>query len=292
MGNGFTIKKEKPYFSGKLILMRTFTLLSILAFCFLNLSPNASPDPLDKGLIAHYSFNNCNAKDDSGNESDGRIFGSPGCRCGVDEDALWLDGVRDYIVFEGSVNNYFTTSDFTISFYFKPSKYSVFKQSMLSKRDTCNESHMFDIQLDINHKIVDTDVHETEYKDYRDISPQLDSTVWQHFTLVREGFRANTFINGQPRRRGLRCSGVDLTNNAILSFGNSPCIKSGRSVRFSGAVDELRIYDRALSPEEIHSLYSRAPVESAELDCFTYTPKKSPNDFLKDSETDYLCASF
>jgi hypothetical protein len=63
-------------------------------------------------------------------------------------------------------------------------------------------------------------------------------------------------------------------------------------VRFSGAVDELRIYDRALSPEEIHSLYSRAPVESAELDCFTYTPKKSPNDFLKDSETDYLCASF
>jgi hypothetical protein len=272
--------------------MKTFTILSILTIFFLNQNFISNPDPLSKGLIAHYSFNNCDAKDDSGNESHGKVFGNPGCRCGVDEDALWLDGIRDYIEFQGKVNNYFTTSDFTISFYFKPSKYNVFKQSLLSKRDTCNEYHMFDIQLDINNRIVDADVHETEFKDYSDISPEMDSTVWQHFALVREGIRAYTYINGQPRRRGLRCSGIDLSNNALLSFANSPCVTGGRSVRFSGAVDELRIYDRALTADEMLSLYSRAPVETAELDCFTYLPKKSPDDSHKDSETDYLCANF
>ena len=179
--------------------MKLFAFLSIFTISFLNFSPNSGPDPLSEGLIAHYSFNNCDAKDDTGNGSDGIIFGRPSCRCGVDEDAIWLDGFRDYIEFHGSVNNYFTTSDFTISFYFKPAKYNVFKQSMLSKRDTCNENFMFDIQLDINHNLVDTDVHESPEKDYPEISPQIDSTIWQHFALVREGIRATTYINGTPR---------------------------------------------------------------------------------------------
>ncbi len=274
------------------IIMRKTILICLPILVALSFSLNPVPDPLSEGLIAHYSFNDCDARDDSGNGSDGVLFGSPQCRCGVEEDALWLDGTQDYIEFHGSVNDYFTTSDFTLSFYFKPAQYSIFKQSLLSKRSICDENFMFDIQFDKNASIVDTDVHEAPEKDYPEISPETDSTAWIHFALVREGIRATTYINGTPRRKGLRCSGIDLTNDALLSFANSICIRSGRTVRFKGAVDELRIYDRALTEDEMISLYSRAPVETAEIDCFTYLPKKTPKAFPKESESSYLCANF
>ncbi|RMG83671.1 MAG: LamG domain-containing protein [Bacteroidetes bacterium] len=250
------------------------------------------PDPLDEGLIAYYSFNHCDARDETGNGSDGQVFGQPGCRCGVDEDALWLDGQKDFIVFDGPVNNYFTTSDFTISFYIKPERYAPFGQSLLGKRDSCNLSHMFDIQYQARTRQLETYVHETDKKYYPDLSPDMDSTAWQHFVLVREGIRAFTYINGQLRRKSLRCSGVDLTNEAPLAFANSVCIYEGRAMRFKGAVDELRVYDRALSAEEVARLYSRAPVETAELDCFTFLPKNSPAPLPKEFESTYLCASF
>jgi hypothetical protein len=232
-------------------------------------------DPLENGLIAYYSFNNCDARDDSGNDSDGILFGKMTCVCGVEGDGLELDGIQDYIEFHGKVNNYFTTSDFTISYYFKTDKYSIFQQSMLSKRATCEEINMLDIQLNINQRFVDTDLYENPRKYFRDISPELDSTVWMYFALVREGIRAKTFINGQLRQEGMRCSGVDLTNDAILSFGNSPCIRGRQTVRFKGVLDELKVYDRALTAEEIMDLYNRTPVENAEIDCVTFKEKKS-----------------
>lgn len=241
-------------------------------------------NPLENGLVAYYSFDNCDARDDSGNDSDGVLFGKMNCACGVQGDGLELDGVQDYIEFHGNINNYFTTSDFTVSYYFKAGKYSIFQQSMLSKRATCEEINMLDLQLNANLKFVDTDLYESPQKYFRDISPKLDSTLWMHFAIVREGIRARTFINGQLRQEGLRCSGVDLTNDAVLSFGNSPCIRGSRTVRFKGVLDEMRIYDRALSEEEIMELYSRNPVENAEIDCVTFQ-----EDILKIDDVETLC---
>lgn len=244
--------------------------LSIFAITTLFTFFSFNIDPLENGLIAHYSFNNCDARDDSGNGSDGVLIGKMNCVCGVEGDGLQLDGLQDYIEFHGNVNNYFTTSDFTISYYFKSEKYSIFQQSMLSKRATCEELNMLDIQLNLNQKFVDTDLYESPHKYFKDINPTLDNTAWMHFALVREGIFARTYINGQLKQEGRRCSGVDMTNDAVLSFGNSPCIRGGRTVRFKGVLDELKVYERALSNEEIMNLYSRTPVENAELDCVTF----------------------
>ena len=241
-------------------------------------------DPLEKGLIAYYSFNNCDARDDSGNGSDGVLFGKMNCACGVNEDGLELDGIQDYIEFHGKVNDYFSTSDFTISYYFKAGKYSIYQQSMLSKRANCDEFNMLDIQLNANQNFVDVDLYESPAKYFRDIGPDLKETVWLHFALVREGIYARTFINGQLQKEGRRCSGVDLTNEAVLSFGNSPCIQQSRVVRFKGVLDELRIYDRALSDKEIADLYARNLVENAEIDCITIE-----EDFLKSAGVEGLC---
>ncbi len=221
---------------------------------------------IEDGLVAYYSFDNCDARDDSGNGSDGKLFGTVECWCGVKDDGLLLDGKNDYIEFEGMVNRYFNTSDFTISFYFRPMSKSLFKQSLLSKRSECTEDHLLDIQVRDEEIIVD--VRQSDWKDYPGLSTHLDGQQWYQYTLVRKGTLAFSYINGALRQKSHRCSGVDISNETPLSIGNSPCV-GGTLRRFRGVIDELRVYDRALGEKEVQQLYEAHPIELAQQDCFS-----------------------
>lgn len=252
-----------------------------LLFGFLALSFSFEPGTvlpdLEEGLVAYYSFNRCDARDDSGNGSDGMLYGEPGCHCGVDDDAILFDGEDDFVEFEGYVNRFLNTSDLTVSFYIKPGRHSAFEQSLLSKREACDSTPQLDIRWDAARAQVQTNFLENEYVYFRNLEAERNGSGWFHFALVREGNRAFTYINGNLRGQARRCSGVDISNEALLSFGNSPCLHSGRMQRFKGVLDELRIYDRALSAAEVAGLYSRFPVELAERDCVSMVPGKVPS---------------
>ncbi len=230
--------------------------------------PTYKPD-LESDLIAYYTFNECNARDDTGNGSNGILYGDVGCWCGIEDDGLLFDGVNDYVEFQGRVNQYFGNTDFTISFYFKPERYNIFRQSLISKREACDLEHILDLSVDQNQKIVHTMLYESPLKYYNNISPGIAKNGWHHFTLVREGLKVSTYINGELQRESFKCNGVDLSNNAFLSFSNSPCILTGEGRRFKGILDELRIYSRALDKSEIQSLYLLFPIENAASDCFS-----------------------
>jgi len=270
-------------------MKQTFYLL-FLACCFISLINKEAPIP-NTGLIAYYSFNNCDAKDETDNGSDGKLYGNVGCWCGVEGNGLLFDGQNGYVEFGGMVNQYFTTSDLTVSFYFKTTNNTIFRESMLSKRDSCNANNMLDIQLNRQFNSVDTYFHETTYKDYGEISPIIDGSGWYHYALVRQGIKAYTYINGQLRREGFRCSGVDIDNDALLAFANSPCVKNGTTRPFKGVLDELRIFDKALTHEEILTIYSRYPVEQAEVNCVTFTPEKNKKDDIFQTESSYICSN-
>ena len=244
-------------------------ILSLITFCLFHFSFSAPSEKiisLEDGLIAHYDFNNCDATDITGNGSDGELFGNVTCWCGIEDDGLLLDGLNDYVEFQGKVNNYFTTSDFTISFFIRTDQYSFFRQSLFSKREECDVNNVLDFLLDRNKKTIETTVQESEFKYYRDISPDILDGGWYHVALVREGREAHTYINGHLQRTATRCSGVDLSNDAVLSFSNTPCL-DGTIRRFKGILDELRIYERALSEDEIEAIYFLTPIERVKSDC-------------------------
>ena len=171
----------------KIFKLSFLALLLVLAYAL-----SRPYNSLEEGLVAYYSFNECDARDDTGNGSDGTLYGSVSCWCGIEDDGLLFDGVQDYVEFQGRVNRYFNTTDFTLSFYFKPEQYSPFAQSLISKRETCDEDHMLDLQLNMSSREVLTSIYETPYKFYPELSPTIDSTSWMHFALVRDGFRAST----------------------------------------------------------------------------------------------------
>ncbi|MFK7771724.1 MAG: hypothetical protein AB8F94_06280, partial [Saprospiraceae bacterium] len=60
-------------------------LLAIFHFSFVFDSKTIS---LQDGLVAHYNFNDCDARDISGNDSDGLLFGEVTCWCGIEDDGL------------------------------------------------------------------------------------------------------------------------------------------------------------------------------------------------------------
>jgi len=51
---------------------------------------------MERGLVAYYSFDDCSAKDLSGNGNDGIIYGAK-CVDGKFGKALSFDGVNDYV---------------------------------------------------------------------------------------------------------------------------------------------------------------------------------------------------
>ena len=240
-----------------------FLLLTILHLSFVDNSETIS---LQDGLVAHYNFNDCDARDISGNGSDGLLFGEITCWCGIENDGLLLDGINDYIEFHGIVNRYFTTSDFTLSYFIRTDQYSFYQQSLFSKRENCGKDFVLDFLLNRNQKKIETSVQQNEYKKYKDISLDIEGGGWYHITLVREGQEAHSYINGILQKSVMRCSGVDLSNDAILSFSNSPCL-DGKVQRFKGILDEVRVYDRAISEQEVETIYSLTPIEKIYSDC-------------------------
>lgn len=245
--------------------MQKFLVVLVLALVVL-VSWAPAPNPSDH-LVAYFSFNECNARDDSGQGSYGQLMGNVRCWCGVEDDGLLLDGEGAHLIFSGAINDYFTTSDFTLSFYLKPEAQLIFPQSVISKRSACDELNLLDIALDRRLGELTTDFQETENKLFRDLGPSLPVGAWLHYALVREGVYARTYINGQLVKESRRCSGVDIGNDAPFTIADSPCVRNGRMRRFRGVIDELRVYDRALKDEEVQWLYELHPIENAQMDC-------------------------
>jgi hypothetical protein len=149
----------------------------------------------------------------------------------------------------------------------KPEARTAFPESLLGKRESCGDDFAFDLFHNFNQQEVTTIFRESAFKYFKGLSPRLPSGKWFHVALVRQGIYARTYINGQLVRESRRCSGVDISNAAPLSFSNSPCIQVGKARRFKGVLDELRVYDRALEDEEVEQLYLLFPIENVQMDC-------------------------
>ena len=76
---------------------------------------------LKTGLIAHWSFDDCTAKDNSGNGHDGVINGNPQCGNSIKGKTFSFDGIDDYIEIPNSPDlnsNVITVSTWINSYNF------------------------------------------------------------------------------------------------------------------------------------------------------------------------------
>jgi gliding motility-associated-like protein len=229
--------------------MRSLLPLLLLA---LLASPTAQAQSLI-GLQAYFSFDDCTATDQTPNASVGTLSGGITCGCGIVGQAVKLDGIDDYVTFFGPINTYFDNSDFSVAFYYK--SLSTFQErTILSKRSACDRFATFEIDLKANQNAVKCELNEDETHNATLEAPEDPNACWQHIALVRRSRFIYLYLNGELRDTANSIINLDINNGAELTIGTGECVGIGGRGNFKGYIDELRVYNLALSKNDVQTL--------------------------------------
>ncbi len=227
----------------------------------------AQPVDLNKGLEAWFDFDRFPLQDKSG--SNNSIVFTTGdtiapLGCGVSGNALQFDGQRlGMNVIGPAVFDNFKTFDFSLSFYFKANQQvgSNVYYDLFSKKRACSSDSSFSIRYNPGFRTLSVEMIERGTKRHI-INTRLDllDTVqryrcWYHIAVVRTFNRLYLYVNGKlVGEPNLAVSRVAITNERPLMFSAGPCVNV-TDRRFQGLLDEVRIYSRAITAEEVAALY-------------------------------------
>ena len=209
------------------------------------------------GLKAYYSFDNCDGTDDTGNGSDGEMFGMPDCNCGIVNSALEFDGVDDYLIFSGLndlVNTYFDDDDFTLSFYVKNYGSSLLS-SLFSKRVNCGDNLGLDLRFQTSQNIIQSEFEQEATLRTDMTIPLTDERCWQHVVITRRDRLISGYVDGELAVEEITPTVLNINNSSRLTFSNSPCIGTNGTTRFRGLIDEMAVYDEALTALQVRDMY-------------------------------------
>ena len=223
-------------------------------------SSNWNFSPSD-GLVAYWSFDNCDATDDSGNGHDGTIYGNPQCVDGEKGKGYSFDGVDDYIEVPHS-DQLNPTEAVTISLWARELSDSPAYSSLIYKAGGEPVGWCGD----------------------RVYSLWTRNDKGIHFTSTPEGSSNQTPCDSAGSLYSLNefvhvVGVIDTVNHTMSAYVNgnkvSSCEYDGDQIRsgtyplrigghfhyisdqfnFNGVIDEVRIYNRALTEAEIQALY-------------------------------------
>ena len=126
---------------------------------------------------------------------------------------------------------------------------------VLSKTDDADEMRGFDITLRKSHAIVNL-VHQWNRNAIKvSTTSTIPSGQWQHLMVTYDGSSqaagVNVYLNGRPQA-------VSVDHDSLTgSIRNTQPLRIGRrqaSASYTGLIDDVRLYDRQLSEQEVHDL--------------------------------------
>ena len=232
---------------------------------------------LTNGLIAYYPFNG-NANDASGFNRHGIVHGATLCsdRFGKPNSAYAFDGASNYIEGSSTIND--VANDFTMSMWFYGDTTNaaapyLFTNMMIFPTHGQDIWGANSVGVGIS---AGTDVIRV-WEHSHDFAPVVIEhsgffSGWTHVVLIYSDRVPRLFINGsfvaqgnQSSRNPVRpSSGQPFTgppHNQKGGFGGGEQL-GGDGYWFRGRIDDIRIYNRAFSTNEVADLHS---IESAPL---------------------------
>jgi uncharacterized repeat protein (TIGR02543 family) len=215
---------------------------------------------LNDGLVGYYPFNG-NANDESGNRHHANVYGArlTTDRFGIPSKAYYFDGINDYIQVPNHQSLEFAYSNFT--FYavikvpvntqkkaynkiiskptWKPNKYGKGTSMYLRYGKFC--FHSVRIGNGSNGGVGLCS------------KKKLTDDKWHHVVAIREGNFMKVYVDGNFEGAASGASKFKIWSTQPLTIGHQ--IAASGKLPYKGAIDDVRIYKRALSDSEIRKLY-------------------------------------
>lgn len=211
---------------------------------------------LDSGLVAFYPFNG-NANDESINENHGIVFGATltNDRFGNPNSAYEVNGIDNFIQIPYSTDfDFSSTHQLSWGCWVNLDTLRYQDNVPLSKDAACfNFAFAIDIYSDGR---VETGIHAGDCWALAISDETLDLQNWHHLFATADDFHFRQFINGEemmeiPLTAG-RWDAIYEGDLYIGAFGGVNPLDQF----FNGIIDEVRIYRRVLTANEIDSLYN------------------------------------
>ncbi|GIW66911.1 MAG: hypothetical protein KatS3mg095_0809 [Candidatus Parcubacteria bacterium] len=199
-----------------------------------------------QGLVGYWSFDDCTAKDLSGNENNGTLVNGPTCVDGKVGKALSFDGVDDYVnVPDNSM--LILTGNLTILLWMNKTSEANDWQRLIGKGNSNHRNYGLWEENVSGQRIL--------FQQYGGgcgnlfSNSKLATGTWYLVGAIRSENNGFIYINGNKDSSG-SCWGTPYTSNDPLTFAYA-----GFHTFYPGFIDEIRIYNRALSDAEIKALY-------------------------------------
>ncbi len=164
--------------------------------------------------------------------------------------AYSFDGVDDVVLLPNAANlNFYETSPMTIEMW-------VYKTGgagtmhLFGKREACNNDFQYQLAFDPGGLVFGGLGFDGGY--IRAQGVQLPLNMWTHIAGTFDGSTLRLYINGQSVWTGAGSLGP--VNNASTVIGGT-----GSCEHFAGLLDEVKIFNRALSPAEIQAEADATP---------------------------------
>ena len=194
--------------------------------------------------------------DDLVSTNNGTLQGGATYSSGEVAQAFDLDGNSGYVQVPDNDSWAFGNNDFTIEFWVNfldlPEYDSLYYPDAIFVANDEGpydvNKWIFDLGDGVLTLLVDGPANGLYFIGQAPFSP--DMNTWYHLALTREGTNINIYVNGVP-------AGTDTLNTPIPNANGPLTIGQAEGLGYvNGQIDEMTIYNRALSGSEISAIYS------------------------------------
>lgn len=225
----------------------TLTFLSIIWLTYAQV-PSYVPT---NGLVGWWPFNG-NANDESGNGNNGTVNGATLTvdRFGVANKAYSFDGINDYI--QSSNISSLNSSTNSLSFWIFAPSYSVHHQIEFASLTFGTLGRAFAFNSTRLAVVPTTDCVNANTPGLHYLSGQLGVNSWYHLVFISDGSVGKFYLNGIYL--GQANMGSPICQNPLtLVLGRGT--NGGGPMWYEGKLDDIAIWNRALTECEIEDLY-------------------------------------
>ncbi len=253
------------------------TLKTIITFCFISsalFAQTLPPYVPATGLLGWWGFAG-NANDASGNGYHGAVNGATltSDRHSTPNSAYSFNGTTDYIEVADAPSFRLSNTDFTITFWVKINAYNTSATAFLVKRAAGSYNGWLLVANSFYNNQVDLKTSQGSDPSIRSDST-LSPGIWHHVALVYHQSSTVDFYFDGVLSSSHPGGGLIFNANctAVMRFGHDTQSPPG-SYFLNGCMDDIGIWNRALTAQEISNVYSETitlvnPIEASSLELF------------------------